>query len=48
VIVFNLSGHGYFDLSAYDAYLSGKLLDYAYPAEKIQASLAELPQVPQT
>ena len=28
VILFNLSGHGDFDLSAYQAYLSGKLLDY--------------------
>jgi tryptophan synthase beta chain len=46
VIVFNLSGHGYFDLSAYDSFLGGKLLDYTYPEEKIQASLAELPQVP--
>jgi tryptophan synthase beta chain len=44
--VFNLSGHGYFDLSAYDSYLVGKLLDYAYPEEKIQASLAGLPSVP--
>ena len=45
VILFNLSGHGHFDMGAYDAYLSGALQDYAYPAEAIQAALTELPQV---
>lgn len=45
VILFNLSGHGHFDLSAYQAYLAGELQDYAYPEEKVQAALAELPQV---
>ncbi len=45
VIVFNLSGHGYFDLSAYEAYLAGKLEDYEYPEEKIKESIARLPQV---
>ncbi len=30
VILFNLSGHGHFDLSAYDNYLAGKLQDYTY------------------
>ncbi len=44
-IVFNLSGHGHFDLASYDAYLSGELEDYAYPEEQIQASLDNLPQV---
>jgi tryptophan synthase beta chain len=39
------SGHGFFDLSAYDAYLSGKLEDYVYPEQKIKESLADLPQV---
>ena len=37
VILFNLSGHGHFDMGAYDAYLAGALQDYAYPAEAIQA-----------
>ena len=46
VIVFNLSGHGYFDLGSYDAYLQGKLEDHAYPEEKIAAALEGLPQVP--
>ncbi|MCS7313626.1 MAG: TrpB-like pyridoxal phosphate-dependent enzyme, partial [Acidobacteria bacterium] len=35
VILFNLSGHGYFDLAAYDQYLRGELSDYEYPAEEI-------------
>jgi tryptophan synthase beta chain len=45
VIVFNFSGHGFLDLGAYDAYLAGKLVDYAYPDEKIQEALSKLPQV---
>lgn len=45
VIVFNFSGHGHFDLSAYDAYLGGKLEDYEYPDEKIKESLKNLPKV---
>jgi tryptophan synthase beta chain len=39
------SGHGHFDLGAYDEYLSGKLADYEYPAEKVKEALASLPQV---
>ncbi len=45
VIVFGLSGHGHFDLTAYDAFMDGKLQDYAYPEEKIQEALKKLPQV---
>lgn len=33
-ILFNFSGHGHFDLSAYEAYLSGKLIDYEYQKKK--------------
>jgi tryptophan synthase beta chain len=44
-IVFNLSGHGHFDLAAYDAYLSGKLEDFAYPREKVEEALTHLPKV---
>ncbi len=44
VILFNLCGHGHFDLSAYERYLSGQLEDYEYPAEKVQAALAALPR----
>jgi tryptophan synthase beta chain len=39
------SGHGHFDLAAYDAYLSGKLQDYAYPEEEVRKAQAELPKV---
>ena len=42
VILFNLCGHGHFDLAAYERYLSGTLEDYEYPAEKVQAALAAL------
>ncbi len=45
VILFNLSGHGHFDMGAYDAYLAGALQDYAYPNEAIQHALTELPRV---
>lgn len=46
VILFNLCGHGYFDMSAYEAYQSGQLEDYAYPEDEIAAAMAELPEVP--
>jgi tryptophan synthase beta chain len=45
VILFNLSGHGHFDMGAYDAYLAGALQDYAYPREAIEHALKELPNV---
>jgi len=45
VILFNLSGHGNFDMAAYEAYLSGKLDDYEYPAEAVQEAMQHLPQV---
>jgi tryptophan synthase beta chain len=45
VILFNLSGHGHFDMAAYETYLSGKLEDYEYPAEAVQESMSKLPQV---
>lgn len=45
VILFNLCGHGHFDMSAYDAYLKGELVDYEYPQAEIDQALEELPQV---
>jgi tryptophan synthase beta chain len=45
VILFNLCGHGHFDLFAYEAHLSGKLEDYAYPQADIEKAIAGLPQV---
>jgi tryptophan synthase beta chain len=44
-ILFNLSGHGHFDMAAYDKYFAGELEDYEYPAEAVAASMAKLPQV---
>jgi tryptophan synthase beta chain len=46
VILFNLCGHGHFDMSAYDAYNNGSLLDFEYPTEAIAASIAGLPVIP--
>jgi len=45
VILFNLSGHGHFDLASYERYLAGMLEDYEYPAEKVEEALAALPRV---
>ncbi|MDI9616182.1 MAG: TrpB-like pyridoxal phosphate-dependent enzyme [Methanothrix sp.] len=44
-LLINLSGHGHFDLSAYDAYNDGILEDYEYPEELVRQSLARLPKV---
>ena len=45
VICFNFSGHGHFDMAAYDAYLAGELHDYEYPEEAIAESMSQLPQL---
>jgi tryptophan synthase beta chain len=45
VILFNLCGHGHFDLTAYERYLDGTLEDYEYPAERVREALAALPRV---
>ena len=44
-ILFNLTGHGHFDMSSYERYFSGKLEDFDYPADAVAASLAHLPKV---
>ena len=44
-ILFNLSGHGHFDLGAYEAHLAGKLQDYEYPSAKVEEALKSLPKV---
>jgi tryptophan synthase beta chain len=44
-ILFNLCGHGHFDMAAYDAYLSGKLEDFEYPQEEVEKAMAALPVV---
>ena len=43
IIVFANSGHGHFDLSAYDAYQNNQIQDYAYPEQLIRKAMAELP-----
>jgi len=45
-ILFNLCGHGHFDMQAYIDYQAGKLQNYDYPAEEIAMALAGLPSVP--
>jgi len=45
VILFNLSGHGHFDMAAYEQYFSGKLEDYEYPEKEIQKAEKDLPKV---
>ncbi len=45
VILFNLCGHGHFDMAAYDAYFAGKLQDYAYPAAAVAEAQQRMPQV---
>ena len=45
VILFNLSGHGYFDMTAYDNYLAGKLQDFSYPADAVREAMAAVPVV---
>jgi tryptophan synthase beta chain len=45
VILFNLSGHGHFDMASYQQYLTGELPDNAYPAEAIKNAIAALPVV---
>jgi tryptophan synthase beta chain len=46
VIAFNLSGHGHFDMMAYEAYHRGQLQNYEYPAEKVAEAMTHLPKVP--
>ncbi len=46
-ILFTLSGHGHFDMVAYDKYLNGELVDQDYQEEILQAALQNLPKIPQ-
>jgi tryptophan synthase beta chain len=45
VILFNLSGHGYLDLAAYDAHFAGALSDFDYPPEAVEQAKKNLPVV---
>ena len=44
VILFNLCGHGHFDLAAYEAYLAGELVDLEYSEEEIERAVAQIPR----
>src|ERR687897_1575915 len=46
VILFNLSGHGHFDMSAYQAYFAGELEDLAMPEDELSSALEHLPEAP--
>jgi tryptophan synthase beta chain len=46
VILFNYSGHGLMDLTGYDAYLSGKLIDYELPEEELKKYTKDLETLP--
>ena len=45
-ILFNLSGHGHFDMAAYDDYLAGRLEDFALPEDEIARALAAIEPLP--
>ncbi len=45
-ILFNLSGHGHFDMAAFDAYFDGKLEDHALPEENIKQALDMIKDLP--
>ena len=45
VIFFNLSGHGDFDLTAYEAYLTGKLEDFEYTEDMLKQGLSTIPEI---
>jgi len=44
-IVFNLTGHGHFDMSSYERYLSGQLEDFEFPDDALSETLASLPEI---
>ena len=46
VILFNLCGHGHFDMQAYDDYLSGRLQDHAMPEDERDRALAAIADFP--
>jgi tryptophan synthase beta chain len=45
-ILFGLTGTGYFDMTAYDAYLNGSMTDYIPSDEDLQQGFDKLPQIP--
>ena len=45
VILFNLCGHGHFDMASYQAFFNGELIDYAHPQDRIDAAMERVPAV---
>jgi tryptophan synthase beta chain len=45
VILFGLSGHGHFDLTAYDAFVEGRMEDVELPRDYLERSLSSLPEI---
>ena len=45
-ILFNLSGHGHFDMAAYDAFHAGRLEDLEFSEADMEAALERLPEAP--
>ena len=45
MILFNLCGHGHFDMQAYDDYLNGRLPEVEFDEADEDAALAKLPEV---
>ncbi len=43
VVLFNLCGHGHFDLGAYEQYLTGNLVNLEHPEEEIERDVARIP-----
>jgi tryptophan synthase beta chain len=46
VILFNLSGHGHFDMGAYDAFFAGNLEDYEMPKDEVKSALEQIKTLP--
>jgi tryptophan synthase beta chain len=46
VIAFNLSGHGHFDMTAFQSYHHGLLEDFEYPDHAVEEAMTHLPKVP--
>jgi tryptophan synthase beta chain len=46
VILFNLSGHGHFDMQAYDDYLNGRLPEVEFREEDVAVSMRNVPDIP--
>ena len=44
-ILFNLCGHGHFDMTAYDDYFNGRLADDFYDENSVNQSLSKLPEI---